>query len=361
MADTNFGVNHPLAVKLWSKMLFYEQLKATWAKKFMGTGSNSLCQILDDTKKDAGDQIRWGLRMQLSGAGVAADNTLEGNEEALIFQYDQILVDQLRHATRSKGKMSEQRVPYELREEARQGLTDWFADRWDTWFFNHLAGNTAETDSRYYGFNVPVAPDANHYFSANNNTGEGSLSATTTWAFKLGDIDRAVAKAKTLTVPIRPIMVNGGEHYVLFLHPFQVYQLRRDTNTLQWADIQKASMSGGQISNNPIFTGALGMYNNVVMHEAVRIPTIVTAPASGTQADFRRAVFAGAQALALAFGQNQSQNKMSWVEELYDYKNSLGVAAGIIAGMKKAVFNTGAGGAAEDFATIVIGSYAPAV
>ena len=361
MADTNFGVNHPLAVKLWSKMLFYESLKTTWAKKFMGTDSNSLCQILDDTKKDAGDQIRWGLRMQLTGAGISGDNTLEGNEENLVFQYDQVVIDQLRHATRSKGKMSEQRVPYEIREEGRQGLTDWFADRSDTWFFNHLAGNTAETDARYYGFNAPVAPDAAHYTGANDAATEASLSAGTAYILKLGDIDRVVAKAKTLTVPIRPIRINGGDYYALFLHPFQVYQLRRDTNTLQWADIQKAAMMGGQISSNPLFTGALGMYNGVVMHEAVRIPNIVNTPASGGVTVHRRAVFAGAQALALAFGQNQSQNKMSWVEELYDYKNSLGVSAGIIGGMKKAVFNTGAGGTAEDFATIVIGSYAPAV
>lgn len=31
MANTNFPLNHPLAVKLWSRQLFYEALKQTYA------------------------------------------------------------------------------------------------------------------------------------------------------------------------------------------------------------------------------------------------------------------------------------------------------------------------------------------
>jgi hypothetical protein len=58
--------------------------------------------------------------------------------------------------------------------------------------------------------------------------------------------------------------------------------------------------------------------------------------------------------LCLAHGQGGSSNKMSWEEELFDYKNQLGVAAGMIFGAKKTVFNS------VDFATIVLSGYAPA-
>jgi hypothetical protein len=44
---------------------------------------------------------------------------------------------------------------------------------------------------------------------------------------------------------------------------------------------------------------------------------------------------------------------MNWVEELFDYNNQLGVAAGMIAGMKKTQFNS------MDFGTIVFATYAP--
>jgi len=109
MATTQYGVNHPLAVKLWRKKLFLEALKQTQLHNFMGKDDRSAIQILEDTQKSAGDRIRVGLRMQLSGNGVLGDGTLEGNEEALTTYTDNLIINQLRHAVRSDGKMSEQR------------------------------------------------------------------------------------------------------------------------------------------------------------------------------------------------------------------------------------------------------------
>lgn len=129
MATTAFGVNHPLAVKVWSRKLFREALKQTWLYKFMGTDNRAVVQILDDLKKGPGDKITVGLRMQLTGQGILGDNTLEGNEEALTLYNDALFINQLRHAVRSDGKISEQRVPFSVREEARMGLADWWSDR----------------------------------------------------------------------------------------------------------------------------------------------------------------------------------------------------------------------------------------
>ena len=127
MAKTEFGVNHPLAVKVFSKQLATEVISKTYLSKFIGKGKGSLVQELTDLKKSAGDQITHGLRVQMSGTGIQGDATLEGNEEALSFYDDAILVNQLRHATRTNGKMTEQRVPYYLRAESRDALSDWFA------------------------------------------------------------------------------------------------------------------------------------------------------------------------------------------------------------------------------------------
>lgn len=354
MAATEYGVNHPLAVKLWSRKLFLEALKATWFSKFIGTDSNSLVQLQSDTQKGPGDRIDIGLRMQLTGDGVTGDETLEGQEEALTTYDFSIFIDQLRHAVRSKGRMSEQRVPFNVREEARNGLTDWWAGRMDEAFFNQLCGYTTETKLARTGLQAPVAPDSDHIMFAGSEASEASLSATTTHALKLSDIDKMVAKAKTLSPLIRPLRIGGTDHYCLFLHPFQVYQLRQDATTAgNWIDIQKAAMQGGDVANNPIFSGALGIYNNVILHEAQRITPIVGTPASGSRTDFRRAVLAGAQAIALAYGQNGGPNKMEWVEELFDYGNQLGVSAALIHGIAKTRFNS------KDFSSIVLSSYAP--
>lgn len=346
MADTNYAVNHPLAVKLWAKKLIREALKATWIQKFIGDADESVIQLRTETQKGAGDKITYGLRVQLTGAGVAGDDTLEGNEEDLITYSDSLLIDQLRNAVRSKGQISEQRVNFDVREEAMAGLKDWFSGRMDLAFFNQICGNTGQTDTRYTGSNATVAPDTAHLLFAGGHGTEASVAAVTTAVFTLDLIDKAVERAKTLSPLIRPIKINGEEKYVLFLHPYQVTSLKTSVSTsiITWYDIQKAAMQGGKISGNSLYTGALGEYNQTIIHESTRVQSVVT--------NAYRAVFCGAQAAVLAFGQNYKDQTPAWQEKSFDYGNKLGVAGSLIWGIKKAVFN------AADFATIVIPSYA---
>lgn len=198
---------------------------------------------------------------------------------------------------------------------------------------------------------APSATSGNtrHLFADGTHTTEASLS--TTDVFQLSFIDRAVTTAKTSTPLIRPVRVNGGEFYVMFLHPWQVYSLRTDATSgrITWYDAQKARVQGGQTGEkeNPIFSGALGVYNGVILHESTRIPSVTT--------NVRRAVLCGAQACLMAMGQNStSGDSPNWYEELFDYGNQLGVMGGMIAGMKKAVFNS------IDFGTIVVSTRAVA-
>ena len=44
MATTAYSVNSPEAVKLWSRQLAREALKATWFGKFVGDSSDSIVQ-----------------------------------------------------------------------------------------------------------------------------------------------------------------------------------------------------------------------------------------------------------------------------------------------------------------------------
>jgi N4-gp56 family major capsid protein len=350
MADTAYGLNHPLAIKKWAPELMKEALKKTYVLQFMGKGKDSLITIKTDlTDKTGGDRIRVGIRSQLQGAGVKGDNTLEGNEEALETFNQDVYIDQLRHAVRSAGKMSEQRIPFSVREEAKDGLADWWAERFDRWFFNQIAGNTAETDDRYYGFNSPVAPDADHVTYGNSgSSSEGSISNTTIAKFNLTFIDTAVEKAKLAKNALRPIKINGKSHYVMFVHPYQVTSLRTSTTTGLWQDIQKSAIQGGQTTENPLFTGALGVYNNVILHESVRVPV------SPSNSSVYRAVLCGAQAGCVAFGRGFGKNVFDWNEELFDYKNKLGVEAGCQAGMVKTRFN------GSDYGTVVVPTWATA-
>ena len=172
MATTNYGTNNALAVKLWSKRLSVEALKACWIYKFIGDTTDDMIQIKDETSKSAGDQITYGLRMQLAGNGTLGDGTLEGNEEALVTYSDAIIINQLRNAVRSQGQMSQQRVPFSVRDEALSGLRDWWADRIDWSGFNQLCGNLGPStpslttsDVRWTGLQATIAPDTNHYMN----------------------------------------------------------------------------------------------------------------------------------------------------------------------------------------------------
>lgn len=359
MATTAYGVGNPLAQKLWSKKLFHEAIGLSYVSKFMGNSDASLIQVKTETQKDAGDRITVGLRRLLTGDGIQGDSTLEGSEEALTTYSDNLLIDQLRHAVRSSGKMSEQRIPWEIREEIRMGLQDWWAERWETSVANQLTGNTGQADTKYTGNNATIAPSTansvTRILCGGGETAEGSLCASTTHAIKLSDLDKAVAIAKVQTPRIRPLRLDGKNMYCAFLHPYQIYQLRRDASTAgNFFDVQKAQLQGGKISDNSILTGAEFIYNNVIVHEWDYLPVIVTTPASGVVANFRRGVFCGAQSVIAGFGQGGSANKMDWQEELFDYGNQLGVEAGLIFGTKKVQYNS------VDFGTIVLSGYAPA-
>lgn len=359
MAATDFPLNHPQARKTWSADLFKEALKRTQIIQFMGSGTESMIQIQSEVNKAAGDRIRTGLRHQLAGDGIQGDGTLEGNEEALEIYSDDVYIDQLRHAVKSAGKMSEQRVPFSVRAEARDGLADWWADRIDLWGFNQLGGNTDQSDTRYTGNQATIAPDADHILigSGTGSTSEASISATTVAKMNLAFIDAAVERAKLLKNTLRPITVSGKKYLVLFLHPAQVTSLRTNTNTGQWLDIQKQAMAGGKVNDNPIFSGALGVYNGVIMHESTRLQrtplsanSVASAGASGL---VRRALLCGAQSASVAFGRGHGKNTFSWKEELFDYGNQLGVAAGCIGGLKKLRYN------GSDFGVMVIPTYDP--
>lgn len=357
MAVTSYGTNDPLAVKLWSKRLAVEVLKQTQASRFMGTSDDSLIHIKDELSKSAGDKVTYGLRMQLAGLGVIGDGTLEGNEESLTTYSDSLVINQLRHAVRSAGRMSQQRVPFSVRDEALSGLRDWWKNRLDLGFMNQMGCNTAEANyvatggTQNTGLQAPFSLGSTdvHYLSQNSaSAGDENITSANTMSLTMADrfVERATGSLGLGTsnagfAPIRPVIVDGSEWYVWFLHPYQITDLRTNTATGQWLDIRKSAMAGGEVDDNPIFTGALGAYNNVLLYKDQRVPTGVNSSTSTTSVStVRRSIFAGAQAAMLAYGRESGKEKYTWVEELFDYENQLGVAAGLIYGMKSTQFNS---------------------
>ncbi len=368
MATTLIGVNDSLAVKLWARRLAYDIVYRTDISALIGEDDNSIIQMKSDTAKGAGDQVTFALMKKLLQDGITENQTAQGNGESLSLYSDAILINELLFnvGIPNKGRsIDAQRTLLDLRSAARRGLKTLWGERMSVTFFNHVCGYTVQTDLRYAGNNAIIAPTSTRRIVVDatgptvNTVDENITSAD---IFTLNYIDYAREKAETVSSPIHPINITGvdggndimGMKYVMYLHPYQVTDLRTSTSTGQWLDIQKAAMQGGKISNNPIYTDAIGEYNNVILRKSPHVTQGVNSSTGAAITTVRRAVLVGGQAAAIAFGQDMSDTDFNWNEELFDHKRKMEVSVMTIWGLKKIVF------ASTDANTIVVSSYAAA-
>ena len=279
----------------------------------------------------------------------------------LKFYTDNLYIDQLRHGVNAGGRMTRKRTLHDLRKIAKRRLTEWWARIFDEILFMYISGargiNTDYVSAPNYGGranNPLVAPDAQHiiYGSAANNT---KASMTPADKMSLGVIERLVVKATMMgggsqQLPqIQPVNIDGEEHYILLMNPFQAYDMRTNATAGQWLDIQKAA-AAAEGRANPMFKGALGMYNNVLLH--THKSCIRFGDYGGGTVAACRALFMGVQAGAIAFGSPGTNMRFDWHEEMDDRGNQLVVDSGSIFGVKKCSFAIN--GTSTDFGVIAV-------
>lgn len=314
-AETTVPMN--LVEQAWSKQLWREAEKDNFFAKFTGTGTDAIIQTKTELKKEAGDKITVPLLMRLVGEGVTGDNMLEGNEEALQFYDCQVQVDQIRHAVKLKGKMEEQKTSLNLRSAAKESLKTWFVEKQEKMIVDVLTAN----------------PTAEHTVYPNARTSEAEVTASD--VFTADMISIAARKAKTLEPKIRRVRVEGKEYYVMLIDNYQARDLKNDT---KWLEAQKHAAARGK--DNPIFTGMLGVYDGVVVHE---YENLIRTETGASSAKVGHALLLGAQAGIKGIAQ-----EASWKEDTFDYGNKVGFATGAILGFAKSKFNE------KDFAVVQV-------
>ena len=309
-----------LRVELWRKQLFADVRDELYMTRFMGTSPRSMVQELTDLKKQKGSNISFGLGMKLSGDGITGDSELEGQEEQMTDYDEDLVIDQLRHAVRLTGRMDEKKSAYNMRMSAKERLTDWWAERIDEEIIDKLCGDTSSTFS-----NTPTAAAATRQVRA----GGAAAIANITTAMKMDTkvLDAAKQTAKLADPKIRPLRVGGKEMYVAILHPYDATNLRQDP---VWNQAQREANVRGE--KNPIFSGALGIYNGIVIHEHEYIYRTNDGSASAYVA---RNVLCGQQAAVFGWGA-----PVKWVEKSFDYGNKWGISVGAIFGVIKPIFNS---------------------
>lgn len=341
----------PKARKAWSTGLAVDQVKKSYfEKKFIGTDENSVIQRKTELETDSGDRVSFDLSVQLRGAGVEGDKRLEGKEESQKFYTDEVIIDQVRHAVSAGGRMTRKRTTINLRSNARRLLSDYWARFFDEMLFIYLSGARGINKDFLFPMdwngrakNDLQAPDAGHILYAGAATSKATLTADDKMSRSL--IERAAVQATMLQAQdpdaanMAPIMIDGEEHYVVLMNPFQAHDLRNDVGTNGWLDLQKAA-AAAEGNKSPIFKGGLGMINNVVLHQhrnGVRFADY----GAGTDVQAGRALFLGRQAGVVAYGTSATTGNVrwEWTEETRDYGNEPTVASGAIFGAKKTRFN----------------------
>lgn len=363
MGKTVVGVGDPKAIKRYSAFLAVDVgRKSYFNKKFMGVGEEAQTplQTLPHLEKDAGDEVSYDLVMQLKMKPVQGDKTLRGKEEDLKFYTDNLKIDQLRGGVNTGGKMTRKRTVHDLRKIARVRQSEWWSRLFDETFFIYLSGMRGinadyieDTTFTGYAGNPLVAPDEDHAMYGGDATSINTLDATDKMDLAL--IDRVVAHADTMGggttgIPsIQPVEIDGEPHYVLVMHPWQEFDMRRDAGATGWLEIQKAA-AAAEGRNNPIFKGGLGMYNNVVLHKHKGV--IRHNAGAGSNIASARALFMGRQAGVVAFGSPGTGLRFDWNEELEDRGNQVVITTSSIFGTKKSSFNID--GTSRDFGLIAL-------
>ena len=331
------GIPDELVLTHWARQMYKAGIDESYFKRFMGHDSDAIVHVKEELNKGSGDSIIIPLAMPLVGAGVVDDDKLEGNEEAQGFRDFRVEIHQIRHATILKGEYEEKKTQINLRREAQTAIKNWLARYIDLAIFSVLTGTKfpllKKTTDR---FPFPVEPPtADRVMFAGGKTTENAITAADVFTADL--ISQAKRKAiEDEVTAIRPVRVDGRETYVMLIDHWQARDLKADPKFYEAQ--QFANVRGNK---NPIFTGALGVYDGVVIHENGRVPRTTSGAGSTLGSDgyytggvpVGHAVLLGAQAVTFAEGRAPKT-----VVKYFDYDNEWSVAIGRMLGLKRSMF-----------------------
>jgi N4-gp56 family major capsid protein len=363
MAVYSVSTSSVEARKRWSALLDAATIPRTVISKFFSETGDNVVHVHDELTRESGDNIKTFLREVITGAPKDENDSLEGQELSLTNYDFNFSIGLKRQAIRLPWKNPDaQRVPYNLRAQAKAGLQDYWQQYLDTVAFNHLCGfspanfegndPTAAATQDYNGHNTITDYAATRSVFPPSETTDQGLDSTGD-NFTLDIVSRAVHIAKTVHPRLRTISIPGvgSDVFVCFVHPTQVRDLKASDS--EWETLQQSIIQGGGYRDSSKSTGGLTPYEGVIFVESEYVTNGVNASSGVVVADTRRAVLCGAQAMSFGFGRwHNSFSKFDWVEKTFDYENQIGIASNVMFGCKKTVYNS------VDYGSVLIHTYA---
>lgn len=341
MAET--AVPTGLTVQQWDSNYFREYLNSNWFKQFMGTGSSKMIQVKEDLTKKPGDSVPFTLVNRLTGSAKGASDALEGAEEEADLRSMQVTVREYAHAVRFK-KFEAQKTAIDLRQAHKDILMDWNMelDRDNIIAALGSINGVAYASASEAQKDAWLADNADRVLfgaaKANNSSNDhsASLANVDTTSDKLTPDAIALMKrmAKTANPRIRPMRakssIGSSDGYVMFAPTQMVRDLASNSTFVQ---ANREARNRGM--DNPLFTGADYVWENVYIYEIEDIPSL--GAVGNSSAVVRPCYLCGAQALGMAWAMRPET-----VEEEFDYKRAVGLGIKQWYKVEKMRFGSGA-------------------
>lgn len=310
MADQRNQVNIPanLVPKVWAKKVWHEGVKDSYFDKFTAMDGSNVVHLNKDLTNVKGDSVVFGLMMNLTGSGVEGNRQkLSGAEDTLNI-YDFTVQTQLVRNAVSRFEADDQKSQYDMLKEIKVVLKQWLSDWLDNKLISRLSYNPSNGEVLY----------ASAAGTQSSITANDKLTTTI--------ISRAKRKAMMHAPKVQPIKVDGMDKYIMLVHPWAARDLKDDPKWL--AAQQNANVRG---SKNPIFTGALGEYDGVILYEYERVQT---GNIGASSANVCQNLLLGKQAACFAVARPAKH-----IEQTDDYGNIAGNGIAFYGAVEKTKFN----------------------
>jgi N4-gp56 family major capsid protein len=308
--------------ELWADRVLRDHAYSGFWSKFLGTAIVQQFELLNRP----GDLVHIQVTNPLSGSGVSGDETvLEGNEENLTTTEIKLQPEQQRHAIRNFRRAAKKSI-VDLRMEARMRLAEWGMVQMDTnRFTNFAAASLTVPAGETYTPNIFSVGGTHTSVDNIANTEELDVEAVQQIKVRL-QANRA-----------RPLLIDGDELYALVVHPYALYQLKRQDEYRAW--VREAHVRG---ADNPFFKGATAVLDGVVIYEHFRSPLVT----NSAPVQVNKGIAFGAEAFVEALDENPS-----WDEDVFDYGNQYGMAYSFAHQARRAL----------ELSSLQVYSYAPTV
>lgn len=402
MSTTSIPSGSPLANKQYSKALAAMAVRAPTPLKMLSgnipsedkamrklrqqSTTDMPVVIVDDLAQGPGDVVQVDCAHVVKLRPVMGDTNAEGRGAALKYSAQDILIDMATLPISAGGKMTQQRTPHSMRQNALAQLKGAIPRfRWQRAHAAMAGARGAQdgtdwilplaTDPEFAAMmvNSVKAPTFNRHWVVNGaNLTQGGLqvaSMATTDTLKMSHIDEFAAIWSEMHTRMAPIMIPGdpaaGDEPIkgiLMLDELAWNDFITDTTasnnirTFQQNAIQRASY--GNLKAHPLFSGEVLLWRGILFRKigtsirfnggdsyqfvtvanrlsATETTGTVSASLSTTH-QVSRMLFLGAQALACASGSNQtSEESYSLLENRTNYKRNLEFAGEIIGAEQK--------------------------